>query len=153
MLSGSEFTVGAVGDGSPVSLMLPRSEQDQTMLIGHGRDGPEAVFLSGDYSYLCFPSAGATAWQGLIVPNVRVEVDETSLFDSGYGQPPGAIVRADTRLFLVAQRDRGRSATEVGLLSNLPPTHNARAVFPRWHVVIGEGMNKRVLAKIDVGQK
>lgn len=45
MLSASEFTVGALKDASPFSLILPRTEHEETVLIGHVENAPAAVFL------------------------------------------------------------------------------------------------------------
>ncbi|MBB4232184.1 hypothetical protein GGD56_006079 [Rhizobium mongolense] len=145
MLSAHEFTVGAFKDASPTSLILPRTEHEQTVLIGHIENKPAAVLLSGQFANEYFLTAESENWHGLLIPNVRIEVDETSCFDPFLGNQIGAIVRGGTRLSIRAKADRSMSAAYVTLQDSLPPTGDYRAGFSRWQVVLGEGFSKRVL--------
>src|SRR5262245_969359 len=104
MLSPHEFTVGTLAEAEPLSLMLPRTKYERTVLIGTSENGPAAVVLEGGHRFRSFECRNATNWTGLLIPNVRVEVDETSLLDpGGYDAPFGAVVRSDTRLLVYAQ--------------------------------------------------
>ena len=147
MLSATEFTVGAFGNAGPLSLILPRSKYDETALIGWTEKGPTAIFLSGQHLFTCFESAGNRNWRGLIVPDVRIEVDETSWSDEG---GLGVAIRSDTRLAIVGKNDRGFGAVLVTVQADLPPTHNEQAAFSRWQVVLGSDNAKRVLTKMEV---
>ena len=56
-------------------------------------------------------SSGNNHWHGLITPNVRIEVDEASIFDPGRTEAkPGTVIRHGTQLIakaksLTASRD------------------------------------------------
>lgn len=54
VLSPREFTVGAFGSAEPLSLILPRTEYEATVLIGHVDKAPAAVFLSGELAFEFF---------------------------------------------------------------------------------------------------
>lgn len=145
MLSAREFTVGAFKDASPTSLVLPRTDHEQTVIIGQIENKPAAVFLSDRYQYEFFLTAESENWHGLIVPNVLIEVDETSCFDPSYGNPLGAVIRAGTCLSIRAKTNRSMSAGYVTLQDDLPSTGDYRVGFSRWHIVLGEALSKRVL--------
>lgn len=147
MLSATEFTVDTFGNATPLSLVLPRNKHEAAAIIGSVEGAPAAVFLSGNFTFSCFKSAGNHHWRGLIVPNVRVEVDETSIFDPDYdGVPLGSIVRSDTRLIIRAQAEHTfGQATAITLHQDLAPTGDFKAAFGQWQVVIGEGVERRVL--------
>jgi hypothetical protein len=150
MLSPNEYYVGTLGAAKPLSLVLPRNKHEATILIGKTESGPAAVFLSGQFSFQFFSSSGNENWGGIIVPDVCIEVDETSLFDPAYDQALGSLVRLDTRLIIpaLAERSFGRS-TPVTLCENLPASGDLRAAFAKWRVVIGGGFDKRVLLSMD----
>ncbi len=147
MLSPEEFTVGTLGDAQPLSLILPRKAYEATMLVGWRDDEPTAVILSGQYAFHYFPSVGNDNWKGLIVPKVRIEMDEASLFDPNEASGKlGDLIRLDARLAIRAKSENsyGPSAA-VTLYGDLPPAGEWRAGFSKWQVVIGEGANKRIL--------
>ncbi|MFS8047030.1 hypothetical protein [Rhizobium sp. BR 314] len=147
MLSPEEFTVGTFGSAQPLSLILPRTQYEATVLIAHINKAPAAIFLSGLHAFQYFESAGNDSWKGLIIPNVRVEVDETSVFDPNQiSIPLGTLIRIDTRLTIWAKGERSFDAsTSATLCDDLPSTGEFRAAFSRWQIVIGEGQEKRVL--------
>lgn len=150
MLSANEFTVGTLADATPLSLILPRTRYEETILIGTFKNGPAAVFLSERYAFTFFPSADNFSWKGLIIPQVRVEVDETSITESA---SLGAIMRMDTRLVIRAKRDNSfDDRAVVTLQDGLVSTNKHKAAFVRWHIVIGEGVDKRVLWKTSPSQ-
>lgn len=145
MLAAHEFTVGTLSDAGPLSLILPRNKYEATVLIGKFKDVPAAVFLENQYAYHFFECADNTSWSGVIIPNVRVEVDETSVSDSG---PLGSLIRKSTTLSIRAKRDGGfDDGATVVLHDGLADAGDQRAGFARWQIVIGEGVDKRVLWK------
>jgi hypothetical protein len=145
MLSAHEFTIGPFKAASPTSLILPRSSHEETVLVGHVDKKPAAAFLSGQYEGQYFVTAESDNWYGMIIPNVRIEVDATSCFDPSQGNQPGAVVRLDTRLAIRVKGDRSASATYLTLHDELPSVSEYRAGFSKWHVVLGEGFSKRIL--------
>ncbi|AAB91759.1 conserved hypothetical 17.4 kDa protein (plasmid) [Sinorhizobium fredii NGR234] len=147
MLSPSEFTIGTLGSAAPLSLILPRTKYEATMLVGHVDKAPAAVFLSGEFAFHYFPSTDNDSWRGLIVPGVRVEVDETSVFDQGQTMAPlGAAIRIDTRLAIRAKSEHSLSGSSaLTIHDKLVSAGDLRAGFTRWQIVIGEGQTKRVL--------
>lgn len=152
MLAPEEFTVGTFASAPAGSLILPRNKREATVIVGLLEEAPTAVFLGDRFQFHYFPTAGSANWSGLIVPNVRVEVDESTAFDPGYeGFPLGAVVRAATELSVYAKTERsfGRSRS-VLLVPNLPATYDGGVGFTKWQIVLGAGTEKRILLKIDV---
>lgn len=147
MLSPTEFTVGTFCQAVPLTLILPRTQYEETVIIGHIDKAPVAVFLSGQHAFQYLSATGSTNWQGLIVPNIRVEVDETTVFDPHYNRASlGAVIRTDTRLVIRAKSERSsNSSTVITLHDELQYAGEFQAGFRRWQVVIGEGPDKRVL--------
>lgn len=147
MLSPDEFTVGALGSAQPLSLVLPRTKYEETILIGHIDQAPTAVFLSKRHAFKYFRSAENKSWKGLIVPDVRVEVDETSIFDpQASSHTLGVVIRTDTQLAIWAKsEDIYDSPVLVTLHDGLTPTVKHEAGFSGWQIVIGKGPDKRIL--------
>lgn len=154
MLAADEFTVGKLGDALPGSLILPRTKYEAAVLIGQLEAASAAVFLTAPHRFKFFLSAGNTHWGGLIVPDVKIELDETSLFDPDYdGSPLGSVIRMDTRLVVRAITERSFGhASQITLRSDLAPILQGSAAFSRWQVVIGEGRGKRVLFSVDASE-
>jgi hypothetical protein len=154
MLLAEEFSVGPVTDAVPLTLMLPRSEYELPFLIGGTRDDPIAVCLGGDYLYRAFHCSGNDAHKGMLIPNVRVEVDTSTMFDaSGHDVPLGSMVRRGTNLGIVARLDDRGSywAQVVVLVSDLADAREGYGVgFRRWAVALGTGENRRVLFEVDL---
>lgn len=147
MLSPEEFTVGSLGDAEPRSLMLQRRRPEEAILIGRLEQHRVAVLLSGQQPFIAFPSDGNHNWKGLIIPEIRIEVDPTSLFDPDrHDAPPGSVIRTDNRLVLRARPEQGGyGEILVTLHGELPAGAALTAGFTKWQVVIGEGPTKRVL--------
>ncbi len=147
MLSPNEFTVGPVGKAKPLSLILPTDTYGKIILVGHIENVNTAVFLSGEFQSHCFESKDNENWDGLIVPDVRVEVDETSLIETnGFGAPLLSVVRLENRLALATQtKSYSSESALVSLHDNLESAGRFRAAFTAWRIVIGEGQNTRSL--------
>jgi hypothetical protein len=147
MLEAHEFTVGSLSQAQRGSLILPRSERDEAFLVGTVEHHAVAVFLSGSDVYQCFGSQDNTSWKGLIVPDVRVQVDPESVFDpSRQSAPIGALIRYGT--FLTIRSSIVHSfgqETRVSIVDGLPDTGSHQAGFTDWQIVLGTGTEKRVL--------
>lgn len=152
MLVPEEFTVGTFSSAPAGSLILPRNKHEATAIVGLLDEARTAVFLGDRFQFHYFPTAGSHNWSGLIIPNVRIEVDESTAFDPAYGNSPlGTVVRATTQLSIYAKTERsfGRHGA-VPLVSNLPATYDGGVGFTKWQVVLGTGPERRILLKIDV---
>lgn len=147
MLSPSEFTVGKVGNARPLSLILPIKKNEETLLIGQFNGTVVATFLSGQHKSLFFESEGNTSWGGLIIPNVRIEVDETSVVDPHRADaPPLSVTRIDTRFVVTAKCERPFGDSKlVTLHDNLESAGEFQAAFTKWQIVVGEIQNKRTI--------
>ncbi|MCK1519395.1 hypothetical protein [Bradyrhizobium sp. 17] len=67
---------------------------------------PATIFLDGDHRFVAIDCADNTNCKGLLIPNVRIEVDETSVYDTvGNYAPPGMVVRQNDGLFVAASAD------------------------------------------------
>lgn len=153
MLSASEFTVGSIGHATPLSLVLPRHEHEETILIAQCQGGPAAFFLSEGQRFKWFESSGNNHWHGLIVPNVRIEVDETTVFDpSRIEARAGTAIRRGPQLVAQAKGPRAFSGLDPIILEDaLEETSGESAGFSRWQIVIGTAEQKRVLHTVIVG--
>ncbi|MNR98599.1 hypothetical protein D3C71_309010 [compost metagenome] len=152
MLSPEEFTVGNVEEAPVGSIVLPRGKYESVVLLCEGDEEATAVFLSPQEGFPCFPAAGTDRWGGMIVPDVRLEVDQKSLYNpDSYGVLPGVLVREGAKLTIrAAGPNRFGRATSVTVKSGLPEA-NGGVAFTRWQVVIGRGDDKVVLHKVDLG--
>jgi len=154
MLSASEFTVGSIGKAIPLTLVLPRHEGEEAILIARCSCGPAALFLSENHRFQWFASAHNEHWHGLLVAGVRIEVDETSIFDPARLHAKlGTVVRQGTQLVAQAKPASNRSVNgfePVVLEDGLAATTDEAAGFHRWRIVIGSGRDKRVLHEVSI---
>lgn len=143
-----------------MTLVLPRTIYEYRSLLLHTEGKPICVCLD-DYpqlgQFLAFACEANEQWTGLHIPGVRIELDETSLYDSqGYVLPLGAMVRFDDRLLLQARFEGHILGMSNGVViySGLPPcAPQQSACFLKWQIVLGEGDAKRVLATVDATPK
>ena len=151
MLSAHEFKVDTIGNATPLTLVMPRYHGEEAILITHSAKGPAAFFLTGGNRFRWFESTGNNAWRGLLVPNVRIEVDETSVISPDYSVPgPGCITREKDGLFVVARGEGIRVVDSLVIQTGLA-TCGAAAGFSRWSIVLGEDHKRRVLHDINAG--
>jgi hypothetical protein len=154
VLAAHEFFVGPLASAAGLTLVLRRHELEASFLVSAAADIPTAIFLDGEFRFTCMPSVDNTSWNGIVVPNITIEVDETSILDANRGQPPGTLVRKETQLFIMAKHQPHGRATPIAIVSSLPPCHeNQSAAFGRWHIVLGEGLSKRALFKVELPEK
>jgi len=151
MLSPKEFTVGNLEDAQPLSLMLPRDQFEATLLVGEFDQKVVAVFLDGHLTFRYVDCEDNRNLSGLLIPNVRIEVDETSLVNpQAVPNRLGMIIRNDAGLSICARAERiTLGMINVDLDTKLPAASGLSAGFSRWSVVIGEGRDKRVLKEVN----
>ncbi len=146
MLSLDEFTVGTIANASPLSLVLGRDAYEPPTLIGWANDKVVAVQLAGQQAFHCYESSQAGNTGGIVIPKVRIEVDESSAFNTQYGEiAPGSVVRTECLLGLQAHFFRAIRPSLVTLHDGLVSTGAHQAGFRRWQIVLGEGLAKRTL--------
>ena len=153
MLSVSEFFTGTISEAPVASLILPRSKNDRCGIIASFKDAPIFVILGDDHRFQAFPSADNSSHKGLIVPDVGIEVDETSIGEhDSWDTPLGSIVCAEQeigiRIAWIGQLSRGRTLAK---LASIPPS-SVEASFSRWQITRGSGADKRILMKIDAAK-
>ena len=155
MLAPHEIRAGSLADARPLSLMLQRNIKEKTFLVGGSQEEPSAVFISeGDHSiYKSFKCKSNTIWRGALVDDVSIEIDETTLFDPGtVNAPAGSLIRKLDMLGMSVIVERWNGFDNfLPLARGLPSLPEREEVgFYRWQVIIGVGLEKRVLRKIDV---
>ncbi len=151
MLTANQFTVGSLADALPLSLVMPRRPGGPFVLVGWRGEEVVGVFVGPENRFRSIRCAGTANWVGLIVSNVRVEVDPISMFDPNYDDvPSGALVRRDTRLVAQAARESMSGPLVVTLADELDDAGTEEAGFGHWQIVVGEGLDKQVLHTVDV---
>ena len=155
MLAPNEFTIGTLADAEPLALMVTSSRSNETFLIGGDGEQRNAVFLDGDHRFSSFECSTANNWRGMLISGVSLEVDEKSLVDQNRSDVPlGALIREAGVLGILAsvQHSHGfKHNAQVRLVDGLP-SHGGdqQLTFAKWQVVIGTGVDKRLLRTIDV---
>jgi hypothetical protein len=149
-----EFSVGCIGDAtSDLTLVLPRGRYEEPILVTHASSAPHAVFLCGQHEFSGFECRGNSAWKGILIPNVAIEIDQDSIFEAEHMHASaGTLIRQDTHLYMITRDDSGfRRTIKTPLIADLPPSReNMAAGFRKWQIVVGEGTMKRELKSIEV---
>ncbi|UFW51096.1 MULTISPECIES: hypothetical protein [Bradyrhizobium] len=155
MLSPPELGLGYIGAATSLTLVLPVDRYDYCFLVATAGEEPTAIFLDERYQFQAFGCLGNTSYKGLLIPDVRIEVDETLIFDAaGRWAVPGMMVRRDDGLFISTMDERGGGRNPlIAVQRGLSLSEQGMAAgFARWQVVIGEGIEKRVLKVIELNQ-
>jgi hypothetical protein len=154
MISPEEFSVGHIGDvTTSLTLALPRDGYEYPMLITRVSDAPYAIFLSGQHEFTGFECSNNSTWGGVLIPNVRIEIDESAAFDAEATRSPlGTLIRRGTQLDMATKREQSFHGTvKTPLIVGLPPCHQSMAAgFAKWRIVLGRGANKRELIRIEI---
>jgi hypothetical protein len=155
VLTPFEFSVGAIADASGLTLLLPRTKGDEPMLVTTAGELPIAVFLGESHTFEGFECGTADRWTGLLVPDVQIEIEETSVFDPQREYAPyGALVRTADNLSLAARlQDEYRIYRQhlVPLVTGLATCRGELSTgFRQWRIILGEGENKRTLKEFSV---
>ena len=153
MLSSEEMRVDYVGRAEGLTLVVPVGKHDDWFLVTTADATPAAIFLDGDHRFVAIDCADNTNYKGLLIPNVRIEVDETSVYDAvGNHAPPGMVVRQNDGLFVAASADRMRMRSDLFALQRglAASDVNLSAGFSKWQIVLGNDPHQRVLKTIDL---
>ncbi|HGM5940387.1 hypothetical protein [Stenotrophomonas maltophilia] len=150
MISTGELTVGSASSCALLSLILPRHNSEDALLLGMSKTGKKAVLiLTGGHQFTWFEAEGADRWVGLVFSDVHIEIDETSVFSADYSRAlPGNLAREGTTLFARAKAHALGASDAIILESELAPAHDLSAGFTRWQIVSGSGSEKRVLYRV-----
>jgi hypothetical protein len=155
VLKAKEYSVGTLADATAVALLLPRTNDEYAFLVGRTvSDKSAAIFLNGQHMFMSFECTNAKNWRGLLIENVYIEADETSLFDSDFNEAPfGSLIRSDTRLSIRTKEQKVFFERSLVVLeTGLAPTSDLSVGFSRWRIMIGEGQDKRVLREINAAK-
>lgn len=146
MLSIDEFTVGTFAQASPLSLVLGWDTYEPPTLIGRENDKVVAVQLAGPQAFSCYACDQSGNDGGILIANVRIEVDEASAFNARYEDVAlGSVVRKECQLAIRARFPTAIRPSYVTLHDHLPSAGTHQAGFKRWQIVLGEGPAKRIL--------
>src|SRR5258708_4914094 len=107
MLLPQEFSVGHVGDATGLTLVLPRSQAEQTLIVVVENEIATAIFLDGQHAFSTFNCTNNTSWKGVLVPHFSIELDEGSLFDPDDRAPLGSLIRSGSTLAIVGKHNEG----------------------------------------------
>jgi hypothetical protein len=158
VLKPDEFRVGdlAAAAGSGITLLLARTQYEHTALIGEALNERYGIVLSGDLPGQAYLVGSAEPWEGILVPNVVIEMDERSAFDPIAGLQTGPLVREGAVLSVVAStgsHPRVGGRLKLVLMKDLPPCDERAAVgFTDWRIVVDEGEEKRELVSVSVAK-
>jgi hypothetical protein len=148
-----------LGQASGLTLFLPRTNYERTFVVASSDSGLIAVCLDrdSDMAFRTFNCTQNDVWKGLQIPNIRIEVELSSLFDPDERDfPLGSIIRRNTMLGISAKSAdniyAGRSKL-VPLIAGLPANgEGMSAGFRKWSVVLGAGNDCRRLFDMDASQ-
>lgn len=160
MLKPSELYAGTVVDAQPMTLVLPRDQYEFRALVFEMNNIKLGLLLSGrgdggfDSTYHIVNCRNENDWNGVLIPGVEIELDPSSLTNAGGHYPPkGSLIREKDVLavqtaYLDSQLAHQRP---LPIVSGLPVCAiNQRACFTKWQIVLGQGLEKRVLHTVDV---
>jgi hypothetical protein len=156
MLSAEEMRVDYLGKAEGLTLVMPVGKYNEWMLVTTAYAKPTAIFLDGNHRFQAIDCENNTNYKGLLVPNVRIEVDETSAFDtSNMPIPTGMAVRQNDGLFVAAAEDHMRMRSQLFAVQRELAECGAglSAGFSRWQIVVGDEPDQRVLKTIDLQPK
>ena len=160
MLKPSECFAGPISSATGMTFVLPRSDYEHLVLIVKCDEKLHAICLDdarGFNKFVAFECESNDRWRGLLIPNVEIELDETSLCDADNSFAPiGTFTRKGDRLVFNGSHIGERSGWEnpVTAMNGLPLcADHLTACFKRWQIVLGSGDAKRVLHRVDVSPK
>lgn len=158
MLQPHECFTAPISSAAEMTLVFPRNTYEAKVLIVPNEDKLFAICLEASQIPIfdAFECETNDHWNGLHIPRVRFEIDETSIFKSHQYEPLGSLVRYEDKLAArvnIARQGFRAGGVSLTLLSNLPScAANQTACFLKWQIVLGEGDDKRILHEVDVTQ-
>jgi hypothetical protein len=153
MLSPNEFNIGYISGAIGLTLVVPTGPYGYHLRVTTAHTEPTAVVLDERDAFVSFASRDNKAYKGVLIPTVRIELDETSGVDDGYRSAAlGMIVRREEGLYVCAKPEgRGYGSRLVTLQTGLSAGEPGMAVgFARWRIVIGAGDTYRILRAVDI---
>jgi hypothetical protein len=156
LLSPNECLVGHIGSVTTITLVIPMGRHDGSFLVVPTDARLTAFFLEGEFAFSSFDCTENESWRGLLVPNVDIELDTSSVFDPGESHEVlGSVVRKENTLSIVAKQEKYHfGPRRIAIIGNLPAVDGGLAAgFKTWCIKIGEGTNRRALKTIRVGQQ
>ncbi|MEA3043133.1 MAG: hypothetical protein QOH47_971 [Sphingomonadales bacterium] len=153
-----EICVGSLSHApaAGLTLLLPRTKYEETMLVAGVETRKIAVFLGAQFRLEAFECSTNDALKGMLIPGVSIELDDESRFNPADGDSPtlGCLIREGVVLSIFATVKDGphgfKRAQRVALISGLPACAEREAVaFRKWRIVIGEDEDKRELLAMD----
>lgn len=157
MIDPSECFAGSISAAKEMTLVLPRTSYEHSCLIAVNEGKLIGICLDELHQlgrFFAFECTKNDDWKGLHVLGVRIELDETSLYDAeGRSAPRGSMVRLEDKLALRVQLEGTYHATSVAIVDGLPAcAPQQSACFLKWQIVLGEGEAKRIFMKVDATQ-
>lgn len=140
-----------LSDAQGPALFTPLDRPEDLMFVGTS-DTPYAVFLGGKYAGECFQLKLSENWEGMLIEQVRIEVDPNSAYspDTDGKKALTIIRRGDAVGIMATLKERGGFAQKVTVLaSDAPEDVSAlRLGFTRWRISIGDGGDRVTLWEI-----
>lgn len=152
----NEILVGGIGSVSELALVLPRRKNDETLLISREGDACWATVLNPSrHRYRSFQISGdGASRKGLIVPEITIEVDQTSIFDTNLEFKLGSMIRENGRLSILAQTHGAHGFADernVQIMDGLRSCDSGQSAgFKKWRIVLGAVDRQRVLWEVDL---
>jgi hypothetical protein len=148
-----EIWVGSTSSVSELAIVLPRREHEETLLISQEGDTSWTTFLDpGRHQYHSFQiSNGGGGRKGLIVTGIKIELDQTSIFDPNREFKLGSMIRDKDRLSILAVDRSFNDERKIQILGGLRSCDDEESAgYTKWRIVLGEGDRQRVLCEIDL---
>lgn len=144
------FLVGGTREMRPTSLMLPAKKIRDVLLCGEIEGSAFLVLLTGDYRFRCLKPTEVRVSEGLIFPDVLIDVDLASVISRGGDRVRGCVVRSGKSLGIVGfTLNSWANECEIQLTKDLPES-SGEAAFLAWRVVKGSGKDRQVLWSVDL---
>ncbi|MEQ6335774.1 hypothetical protein [Sphingobium sp. MK2] len=120
MLKPSQCFVGPITQGIVMTMLLPRDDEEERMLLCKVGGKKYAVMLESDF--ITFERDQNDTWKGVHIPDVHIEIDPVSIRTAkGFRNPLGSLIRHETYMSISGQRSPGGPVSQIPLLDNLSP--------------------------------
>jgi hypothetical protein len=157
-LAAHQFSVGCLGNADRLTLLYPRTQYERVFLIVPNEGAMIAVCLDRSdpqHTFHAFDCAGNMNWKGLLIPDVQIEVELSSVNEiNGWHAPPGALLRRQSILGLSTRFEQSgyiEGSKVVSLVSDLAETApDMAAAFTRWRITLGAGEDRQLLLEVDL---
>lgn len=123
------------------AIVLPTTKYAEAFLVTAG-EGARAVFLTGDIGR-GFEQSLADSWDGMVISDIEIEVDTSSMYSVSDGKRKGSLVIVGNDLAITIQ-EKGASGFSQNFLypvaGGKPLTANDNSVgFDAWRAVVRDG--------------